>query len=279
MASPLRRPARWAEVQLTDLDPRPVVQSARNAADHAVSVAAGTQFANPFERGGNPIQRMGSVSEYAVWLAGRQDVLTAVAADLAGRDLSCTCALGDPACHRDVLLDVANPPSAPFRAGGRAMALTLRRPWASLLLVPDALAGKTIENRTWATDYRGPVMIYAGTRIDEAGMRAAQRAGLDAGWHCEQLGWLGAAVLVDVHRPHGHCCGPWAEPQRRPDRPIYHWVFDHPHRLAARTWGRGFTGLQPMSWSVLVRRSALRTTPRPTHNAPGNGGGEHRDDQ
>ena len=88
-SSTLRRAARWAEVQLTDLDPRPVVESARTGAQHAASVAAGTPFANPFDRGGNPIQRMGAVSEYAVWLAGRQDVLTAIAEDLAGRDLAC----------------------------------------------------------------------------------------------------------------------------------------------------------------------------------------------
>ena len=117
---------------------------------------------------------------------------------LAGRDLACTCALDDPACHRNVLLDVANPPASAFAADGRAMALTVRRPWASLLLVPESLGGKTIENRTWATDYRGPVLIYGGTRIDKIGISAARRAGLDADWHTQQQGWLGAAVLVDV---------------------------------------------------------------------------------
>ena len=93
-----------------------------------------------------------------------------------GRDLSCSCPLEHLPCHRDVLLDVANPPANPFSDGGRAMALTLRRPWASLMLIPAELGGKTVENRSWATDYRGPVMLYAGTRVDAAGITAATAA-------------------------------------------------------------------------------------------------------
>jgi len=36
-------------------------------------------------------------------------------------------------------------------------AISIRQPWASLILV----AGKDIENRTWSTRYRGPVLIHA----------------------------------------------------------------------------------------------------------------------
>lgn len=225
----------------------------------AVSVAAGTAFANPYL---DPVmdqkQRLGSTVRYAVALAGRRHDLADIAA-LRGHDMSCTCELADPGCHRNVLLDLANPPQSPYAATGRAMGLTLRRPWASLLLVPETLSGKTIENRTWSTDYRGPVLIYGGTRIDDAGVRAATRAGMDAEWHTRQQGWLGAAVLADVHRSRG-CCRPWGQPKTRTDVPIYHWVFTHPQRLADRTWGRGFVGLRPTSWSVLVRRSLLHPT-------------------
>jgi hypothetical protein len=273
------RPARWAGVEVTDLDPRPVVESGRTPNPRTVSVGPMSPFANPFDSdSADPLQRLGALTEYAVWVAGRGDLLAAAAQDLAGRDLSCTHALNDPACHRTVLLDIANPPAAPLRAGGGAMALTLRRPWASLLLVPGALGGKMIENRTWATDYRGICLIYAGTRVDQAGMAAAERAGLDAPWHGDQSGWLGAAVLVNVHPARGHCCRPWGEPQRRRDQPIYHWVFAHPHRLAARTWGRGFLGLQPMSWSVLVRRSALRAASPPAYTPAFSAAGGGHDD-
>lgn len=255
----LGRSARWDPVELTDLDPQPRTQRrGHDAPRGAASVSAPEPFANPFEsESGDPLTRLGGLVKFGVWLARRSDLLTDVRG-LAGRDLACTCALDDPACHRNVLLDVANPPTSPFAADGRAMALTLRRPWASLLLVPEELGGKMIENRTWATDYRGPILIYGGTRIDTIGISAAQRAGLDAAWHTHQQGWLGAAVLADVHRTRHNCCPPWGQPQVRRDQPVYHWVFAHPHRLAERTWGRGFVGLRPTSWSVLVRRSLLQ---------------------
>lgn len=251
--------ARWAPA-ITDLDPQPRVQRAGEHSPHgAVSVCAGTEFASPYD---DPTMtsehRVAAMIRYAVALAGKPDQLVKIRA-LRGRDIACTCALGDPGCHRDVLLDLANPPSSPYTAGGRAMGLTLRRPWASLLLVPETLSGKTIENRTWSTDYRGPVLIYGGTRIDEAGVTAAKRVGLDAQWHTGQQGWLGAAALVDVHRSRG-CCRPWGQPNARTDVPVYHWVFAHPQRLSNRTWGRGFVGIRPTSWSVLVRRSLLLTS-------------------
>lgn len=255
----LGRGARWAPVEVTDLDPQPRLQRrGHDAPRGAASVTAPGRFTNRFEnQAADPSTRLEALVKFGVWLAGQRDLLAEVQS-LAGRDLACTCALDDPACHRNVLLDLANPPSSPFTADGRAMALTLRRPWASLLLVPEALGGKTIENRTWATDYRGPILIYGGTRIDTTGIRAAQRAGLDADWHTQQQGWLGAAVLVDVHPAHNNCCPPWGQPRARRDTEVYHWVFAHPHRLAERTWGRGFVGLRPASWSVLVRRSLLQ---------------------
>ncbi len=37
------------------------------------------------------------------------------------------------------------------------LALSIRQPWASLIL----LAGKDIENRTWRTRVRGPLLIHA----------------------------------------------------------------------------------------------------------------------
>ncbi len=241
----------------TDRGPQPRMHRAgQPAAVGAVSVGAETEFANPFAaEARTEDQRQSALTAYAVWLAGQPDRIAATR-QLGGHDLSCTCALGDSTCHRNVLLDVANPPRDAFAAEGHAMGLTLRRPWASLLLIPETLGGKTIENRTWSTDYRGPVLIYGGTRIDSAGVAAATRAGLDTSWHVDQQGWLGAAMLVDVHRSHG-CCRPWGQPHVRENVPVYHWVFTHPQRLASSTWGRGFVGLRPTSWSVLIRRRFL----------------------
>lgn len=41
--------------------------------------------------------------------------------------------------------------------------LTIRQPWAWLIISGH----KTIENRTWQTDYRGPLYIHAGKRPDD----------------------------------------------------------------------------------------------------------------
>lgn len=43
-------------------------------------------------------------------------------------------------------------------------ALSIRQPWAWLILY----AGKDIENRTWSTRFRGPVLIHAGKSPDYA---------------------------------------------------------------------------------------------------------------
>ncbi|WP_141244927.1 DUF4326 domain-containing protein [Mycobacterium intracellulare] len=254
---------------VTDLDPQPRMQRAGGPPPRgAVLVSAGTAFGNPFYKPSmSDDERVGATIKYAVTVAAQPDRLAEITA-IGGRDLACTCTLGDPGCHRDVLLDLANPARNPYEAQGRAMGLTLRRPWASLLLVPETLSGKTIENRTWSTDYRGPVLIYGGTRVDNAGVAAAERVGLDAHWHINQQGWLGAAALVDVHRARG-CCRPWGQPGGRDDVAVYHWVFAHPHRLSARTWGRGFVGIRPTSWSVLVRRSLLNVRSEKTRGSAG----------
>lgn len=45
-------------------------------------------------------------------------------------------------------------------------ALTIKQPWASLIM-----AGiKDVENRTWPTTYRGPLLIHAGLGVDEWGL-------------------------------------------------------------------------------------------------------------
>ncbi len=53
--------------------------------------------------------------------------------------------------------------------------LTVRQPWATLI----ALGIKTVENRTWFTKHRGPLLIHAGKGIDKDGMKLVQDLGLD----------------------------------------------------------------------------------------------------
>jgi hypothetical protein len=48
----------------------------------------------------------------------------------------------------------------------RARAISLRQPWASLIVY----GLKTVEIRTWQTDYRGPLLIHASKTVDEDAM-------------------------------------------------------------------------------------------------------------
>lgn len=45
-------------------------------------------------------------------------------------------------------------------------ALSIKQPWAGLIL----LGIKPVENRTWATKYRGKFIIHAGQKVDKAMM-------------------------------------------------------------------------------------------------------------
>ena len=42
------------------------------------------------------------------------------------------------------------------------LTLSVRQPWAWLIVN----GFKTVENRSWATDYRGPLLIHAGKTLD-----------------------------------------------------------------------------------------------------------------
>ena len=54
-------------------------------------------------------------------------------------------------------------------------ALSVRQPWAWAIVA----GWKPIENRTWATDYRGPLLIHAGRREDPDGFHFLESRGID----------------------------------------------------------------------------------------------------
>lgn len=259
MTSSLGRSRRRAPAEVTDLDPQTRTQRRGRAASRgSASVAPSERFANQFESSAASMDsRLGALVEFGVRLAHQRDLLGELRT-LAGRDFSCACALDGPACHRNVLLDVANLPASPFAADGRAMGITIRRPWASLLLVLDVLIGSGIENHTWATPYLRSALIYSGTRIDTISIKAAQRARLEADRHAQQQGRLVAAVLVDVH-PICNCWYRlWGQPQERQGDSLYHSGFRNPNRLTQRTWGclGGPGGPQPAGINLSGRGRA-----------------------
>jgi hypothetical protein len=198
------------------------------------------------------------LAEYAVRLAGRPDLLEAARQELAGRNLGCGCA-PELLCHRSILIDLAQPPADPY-LGGHALAVTVARPWASLILLPQALSPTVVHTRNWCTDHRGVLCVIASHTLDEHGASAATAAGFDTAWHTRQSGWLGAAVLLDVHPITPGCCGPlrgqlpgWGQLPHPQRRRLYHWVWQHGARLARPVFGHGFLGLRPVDWAILIR--------------------------
>ncbi|MQY14985.1 hypothetical protein SRB5_51620 [Streptomyces sp. RB5] len=95
-------------------------------------------------------------------------------------------------------------------------ALTIRQPWA------DAIAhgAKRVENRTWTTDYRGPLLIHAGAQWAEHVWGPSD--GPDV-----RSAVLAVATLTDIH-PSRRCCDPWGEWQPN----VHHWVLTDVRTLA-----------------------------------------------
>jgi hypothetical protein len=53
-------------------------------------------------------------------------------------------------------------------------ALSVRQPWARAIVT----GLKPIENRTWQTNYRGPLLIHAGQRDDPDGFQVLESHGI-----------------------------------------------------------------------------------------------------
>ena len=106
-------------------------------------------------------------------------------------------------------------------------AITIVQPWAWLIVHGKAAGvagGKDVENRSWTTRYRGPIMIHAGAKLSldvrhdaelfvqrTFGVQARLRMPRELVGVYEAGGIIGKAELVDV-RP----------PGREPD-PLWPW--------------------------------------------------------
>ncbi len=88
-------------------------------------------------------------------------------------------------------------------------ALTVRQPWAACI----ASRRKLVENRTWATRYRGPLPIHSSGTRD----RAVPRLALETYSLAPSPSWALSAILAvveltDCHEYKLGCCDtPWAE--------------------------------------------------------------------
>ena len=82
-------------------------------------------------------------------------------------------------------------------------AISIRLPWAWLIVH----GYKDVENRTWATKHRGPILIHAGKTLDRyfyqvrQGVRAqgvlAQGVEFPDARHIERGGIVGQVIIVD----------------------------------------------------------------------------------
>jgi hypothetical protein len=87
-------------------------------------------------------------------------------------------------------------------------ALTVRPPWSWAI----AYAGKSVENRTWTTRWRGLLAIHAGQRPDKAAFSDAcmldfcVRAGAVPRYDCGRI--VAVAELAGIHHADdcAHCC-------------------------------------------------------------------------
>lgn len=103
-------------------------------------------------------------------------------------------------------------------------ALSIRQPWAHAIIA----SGKNVENRTWTTHYRGPLLIHAGLHFDPAGVAALRALHLPVPESALQFGGIiGVAELVA-------CVRPISEERRR-----LGGLDSHEEAI---TWSRWYTG-------------------------------------
>jgi hypothetical protein len=118
-------------------------------------------------------------------------------------------------------------------------ALSVRQPWADLIMD----GWKPVENRTWTTDYRGPVIIHAGKKWDTPPPDVAFDLA-DLGITAKSpRGYLGVVTLVNTHPADacvsGSVCGGWGQTGDN----MVHWVVTAPRRFAAPIPGDGHLSL------------------------------------
>lgn len=116
--------------------------------------------------------------------------------------------------------------------------ISVRQPWAFAIFE----AGKDVENRTWATQYRGRLWIQAGKVSDGSAPEHLTKAAAQA-----PRGYLlGYVDLTDCVRGHR---SEWAE------RGQYHWLLANPVLLPDPIPFRGLQGLFPIG--VLPRQTQM----------------------
>ncbi|MBP8303913.1 MAG: ASCH domain-containing protein [Phycisphaerae bacterium] len=124
-------------------------------------------------------------------------------------------------------------------------ALTIRQPWAWAII----FGGKNIENRSWRTRYRGPVLIHAGAAYDpEVSMPRGVRAPVRDKLQFSAL--IGVVELTDVVEKSR---SPWFQGE-------YGFVLAKPRPLKPPIRCSGRLGLwTPSAGQIRAVRARLKT--------------------
>lgn len=133
-------------------------------------------------------------------------------------------------------------------------AITVRAPWASLILEGDPTAApptiKDVENRRWQTAYRGPLLIHSAVKWDEWFVEAEYLARNP--WYSDRATATRGAIIgvVDLAAVDDWQArrSPWAEWEG-----VHRWRLADPRPFAQPVPWRGQQGL----WDVNVSASGL----------------------
>jgi len=136
-----------------------------------------------------------------------------------------------------------DPGQASSTLPGNTPVLSIRQPWASLVL-----AGKDVENRSWSTQHRGALIVHASLRAAGGANVAGLGVDLDDAARYPRGALVGVVDLVDCVRD---AKSPWAE------RGSWHWLLANPRRLREPIPYRGALGLMPLSAHYRRRVLAL----------------------
>lgn len=131
-------------------------------------------------------------------------------------------------------------------------AITIQQPWASAII----WGGKDIENRTWRTKHRGPLLIHAGSgrfrKFDAHAWMRERFPDLDLrGLDCLRGALLGTVDVVDCVRDSS---SPWAF------RDCWHWVLANPQPLVSPFACSGRLGLWFPDQAILAQFNVVSTT-------------------
>ena len=112
-------------------------------------------------------------------------------------------------------------------SGTTIRALTVRQPWAGAI----AHHGKTVENRSWPTRWRGTLFIHAA-KTATPGLNLITNT-------LDRSAIVAVATLVDCHADDGKCT-PWAN---HPDPAAWHWLLADVRTLSQPIACKGALGL------------------------------------